>query len=84
MVGEADLLAGREEDEDLLLLVRLQETEEHVKFIIDVHDHTVVEKSSWCDGLQLLVSFVIVGFTGGTILYRVEIVDLNELWLVQV
>ena len=43
LVGESDLLTRWEEDEDLLLLVRLQEGEESVQLVIDVHDHGVVK-----------------------------------------
>ena len=49
LVGEADLLTRREEDQNLLLLMRLEETEKGIEFVLYRKFHVVVEKRSWCN-----------------------------------
>ena len=44
LVGEADLLARGEEDEDLLLLMGLQEAEKRVKFVLNSDLYVVMQE----------------------------------------
>lgn len=49
LIGKADLLAAGEEDEDLLLLMRLQKAKQRVKLVLDRQLHVVVQQSGGRD-----------------------------------
>ena len=49
LIGKADLLPAGEEDEDLLLLMRLQKAKQRVKLVLDRQLHVVVQQSGGRD-----------------------------------
>lgn len=57
--------------------MRFQETKKHIKFLVALNDHIVMEKGGRSDLFKLLV--VVCCFAGSAGLILVEIVDLNVL-----
>jgi hypothetical protein len=43
LVGETNLFTRAEENETLELGMRFQETEKHIKFLVALNDHVIVE-----------------------------------------
>ena len=81
-IGKAYLLTTGEEYENLLLLMRLEEAKERVKFVLDRHFHVVVEQSCRRNRLQLCILgliFITSVVTRYTTLNRIKVVDLDEL-----
>ena len=84
LVGEADLLTRREENQNLLLLMRLEEAEEGIEFVLNGQLHVVVEERGRCDRLQtsiliVSISIIFVGVAANAPLNSIEVMNRDVL-----
>ena len=80
LVSKADLLPWGKEDKNFLFLMQFEEAEEHVKFVVNIHFHIMMQKGQGCDGFKLL--WIIRVSLSCLLFNTVEVVNLYVLWTV--
>lgn len=82
LVSKPDLLSWREENKNFLFLMKFEKAEQHVKFVVDVNFHIMMQKGQRCDRFKLLciIRVCLICLLFNTI----KIVDLDVLGTIQI